>query len=178
MKILILNGSPHRSGCTMSLIDSFVKGAREAGHAIERYDCAMLKIHGCTACEHCSNGLHPCVFNDDMTEILQHLQTCDMVVFATPVYYYGPTAQIKAALDRFYSIDNWLREHPKKAALLTVAGDADEKVFAGVLGTYEGNLQYLHWQDCGRITAAGCLTVEDLRKTSYQEDAYQLGRQL
>lgn len=91
MKIVILTGSPHKNGTSNTLVDEFIKGASEKGHLIKRYDTAFLDIHPCIGCDHCGmNGT--CAFNDDMIEILDTILASDLIVFATPIYYFGFSA--------------------------------------------------------------------------------------
>lgn len=100
MKIVVLNGSPNIKGSTNILIDAFSKGAKEAGHSVDYFDIPYLKIHPCFGCVKCGyNG--PCVQYDDMTMIKESLLTSDMIVLATPLYYYGFSAQLKMVIDRF-----------------------------------------------------------------------------
>ncbi|MDE6318199.1 MAG: flavodoxin family protein, partial [Lachnospiraceae bacterium] len=93
MNILILCGSPHREGTSNTLVKEFIKGAEEAGHRTTVYDCARGNIHPCLGCECCGmNG--DCVQKDDGNEVLKKLLAADAVVFATPVYYFGMSAQL------------------------------------------------------------------------------------
>ncbi len=178
MKIMVLNGSPHKEGTTVHLLERFITGAKEAGNKIVRFDTAFLKVHPCMACNHCGNGDRPCVFADDMMRIYPELETADGVVLASPIYYFGLTAQLKSVIDRFYGIDKKLLAKPKKSVLITCAADPDREVFRGIIGTYERMLHYLPWEDCGRILAAGCADPEALNRTKYLEEAYHIGEQL
>lgn len=104
MKILVLTGSPRKNGNSNTLADNFIKGATEAGHEIVRFDAAQKDVHPCIACNSCGmNG--PCVFKDDFEFVRKHIADADMVVFATPMYYFGFSAQLKTVIDRFYAIN-------------------------------------------------------------------------
>ena len=88
MKIVILEGSPHKKGSSNMLAEQFVKGAKEAGHNVEILDVAHMDMHPCIGCEHCGmNG--ECVHSDDNHIIRDTLLESDMVVFVTPIYYFG-----------------------------------------------------------------------------------------
>lgn len=88
MKIVVLTGSPRRNGNTNHLAGQFIKGAEEAGHEVYRFDCAQRKVSPCIACNRCGmNGT--CIFNDDFEELRPRLVDAGMVVFATPMYYFG-----------------------------------------------------------------------------------------
>ncbi len=94
MNIVVLQGSPNRRGSTYLLADSFRQGAESAGHAVEIIDVAHADIHPCTGCVHCGYE-GPCVQKDGAEEIRRKILGADMLVFATPLYYYGMSAQLK-----------------------------------------------------------------------------------
>ncbi|MBO4696130.1 MAG: flavodoxin family protein, partial [Lachnospiraceae bacterium] len=97
MKILVLTGSPRKNGNSATLADSFIKGAKEAGHTVERFDAAFKKVHPCIACNSCGMD-GPCVFKDDFEFVRKHIVEADCVAFATPMYYFGISAQLKAVI--------------------------------------------------------------------------------
>ena len=105
MKIVLITGSPRRGGNTNHMADQFTKGAQEAGHEVFRFDAASRNVKPCLGCNHCGMD-GPCVYKDDFTTILRpRLEEADMVVFCSPMYYYGFSAQIKTVIDRFYAIN-------------------------------------------------------------------------
>ncbi len=84
------------------MAEQFIKGAEEAGHSVTVLDAAHMDMHPCLGCEHCGmNG--ECVHKDDNRTIRDALLASDMVVFVTPIYYFGMSAQLKMVIDRFYS---------------------------------------------------------------------------
>ena len=119
MKIIVLMGSPNRKGSTNILVENFLKGAEEAGHSCEVIDVCHADIHPCTGCVACGYE-GPCVQTDDIAAIRQKLLSSDMVVFATPLYYYGMSAQLKTVIDRFCAYNSSLNSRHLKSALLTV----------------------------------------------------------
>ena len=100
MKIIVLMGSPNRNGSTGILAENFKRGAEEAGHLVEVIDVCHADIHPCIGCVKCGYE-GPCVQKDDVERIRKRLLASDMVVFATPLYYYGMSAQLKTVVDRF-----------------------------------------------------------------------------
>ena len=105
MKILLLTGSPRAKGNSAAMAAAFAEGAQSAGHEVVRFDVAKMKVNGCLGCEYChTKGDGKCVQKDDMVQIYEHLADCDMIVFASAVYYWTLTAQLQAALHRFYAI--------------------------------------------------------------------------
>ncbi len=174
MKILVLTGSPRKNGNSCFLAESFIQGARAAGHQITRVDCAFAKVHPCIACEKCHTA-GVCAFADDFTKgIRDALIEADMVVFASPVYYYGISAQLKAVIDRFYAVDDKIHGGKKAALLLTLA-DTDSVTAKPALAHYEGICGYLGWQDVGRIIALGQWNAGDVKASGYPEAARELG---
>jgi multimeric flavodoxin WrbA len=102
MKILALVGSPRRSGNTDILVEEVLKGAETNGHATEKlrlYDCEILPCIDCHSCKKSEFGYN-CALSDGMQEIYPKLEAADVIVFATPIYWYGPTAKMKLFLER------------------------------------------------------------------------------
>jgi len=107
MNIIVLFGSPNQNGSTRLLVESFTKGAKEAGHTVEEIDVCHANIHPCIGCVRCGYE-GPCVQKDDVEVIRKKLLQADMVVFATPLYYYGMSAQLKTVIDRFCAYNSSL----------------------------------------------------------------------
>ncbi len=107
MKILVIESSPHKNGSSNLLADSFIRGARENGHTVSTFDAAKADLHPCLGCEVCGmSGL--CCQKDDMAGLKEQILASDMVVFVTPLYYFGMSAQLKTVIDRFYSFNGQL----------------------------------------------------------------------
>lgn len=118
MNIALLQGSPNTTGSTALLCEQFTQGARASGHKVDRIDLAELSIAPCTGCVRCGYGAHSCVQNDDMRIVRETILDADMVVFATPLYYYGMSAQLKIVIDRFCT-DNIAIESKRLRQLLS-----------------------------------------------------------
>jgi multimeric flavodoxin WrbA len=109
-KILIINGSPKKNGNTAILISSFTKGATSKGAKVEVVDATTLKnkVNGCNSCRACQKQKsYGCVVDDDASSVIQKMIKADVIVFATPLYFYGPSAQLKAVIDRMFSLYHW-----------------------------------------------------------------------
>lgn len=109
-KILILNGSPKKGGNTEILAGWFAEGARSKSKAVEAVRVAPLKykVSGCTSCRKCQKiKEYVCVINDGARPVLRKMAKADVIVFATPLYFYGPSAQLKVLIDRMFSLYKW-----------------------------------------------------------------------
>ena len=151
MKIAILNGSP-KVGNTAAMVNAFAEGAKEAGHEVEILHVGKMKINGCLACEYChSKGEGKCVQKDDMEKVMPAYLEADMIVYASPIYYFDMTAQISAAIQRVYAIGKPAKA--KKSALLL--SSASPNPYSGAIATYKDILAFTGIEDAGIITAAG-----------------------
>ena len=149
MKITVLNGSPRKMNTTC-MVDAFVKGAEEAGHTVEVIQVGKMKIAGCLGCEYChGKGEGQCIQKDDMEKVYPAYQDCDMIVFASPIYYFGMTAQITAATQRVYALMKW----PKATKAALLLSSMSPNVYDGAIGTYKGILGFTGIEDMGIFTA-------------------------
>lgn len=174
MKILVLTGSPRKNGNSNTLADYFIKGAEEAGHQVVRFDAAFKNVHHCIGCNSCGmNG--PCVFKDDFEFVRQNIVDADMVVFASPMYYFGLSAQLKAVIDRFYAINGKIHVSKKAALLMTYANTAAAQA-EPIKSHYLTQIDYLGWSDAGQVIASGVWPVGAVNGTKYVKQAYELGK--
>ena len=157
--ILVLNGSPRMNGNTAALVEQFTKGAEQAGHRVVRYDLQRMQIHPCLGC--CQGGKDPqspCVQKDDMLKIYPDYREADLVVLASPLYYWTVNADY---------------ENPKKESVLLMA--AEGSGFEESLYWYDRLMDHLGWTDRGKVLCGGVFHAGDIRGNSKLEDAYQLG---
>ena len=177
MKIVVLEGSPNRHGSSNLLAEEFIRGAREAGHTVEIIDAAHADLHPCTGCVHCGYE-GPCVQKDDMERFRKQILGADMMVFVTPLYYYGMSAQLKILVDRFCAINSSITHKHMKSALISAAWNADSWTFEALESHYRTLVRYLNLQDQGMILGRGCGTPSMTARSQYPEQAHQLGRSL
>ena len=177
MNILILQASPNLKGSTAILADEFARGARDAGHSVTRVDVDRLDIAPCTGCVACGYE-GPCVQHDDMDALRKQILAADMLVLATPLYYYGMAAQLKCVIDRFCSANASITAKRMRSALLTVAWNADDWTFDALEAHYDTLVRYLSWRDCGRVLGYGCGTTGMTRRSRFPKEAYDFGRGL
>ena len=135
-KILILSGSPKKNGNTATLVNWFVEGARAKGAQIEIVRTAFLKYktNGCISCRRCQTlEEYECVINDQAKPVLARMNEVDIIVIATPLYFYGPSAQIKLVMDRMFSLFKWDNDNDTmttrlKGKTLVLIGSAYEDI--------------------------------------------------
>jgi len=151
MKITVLNGSPRKQN-TDALVGAFVEAAEAAGHKVEVLKVAKMTIAGCKACEYChGKGEGACIQKDDMEKVIPAYQDADMVVFASPIYYFTMTAQIEAAIQRIYCIG----KPPKATKAALLLSSMSQGVYDGAIGQYKSMIGYMGLEDAGIVTAAG-----------------------
>ena len=177
MKIVVLEGSPNKNGSSNMLADSFIRGAKEAGHSVQVIDAAHAHIHPCIGCIRCGYE-GPCVQKDDMETIRRMILDADMMVFVTPLYYYGMSAQLKTLIDRFCAFNSSIQRKRMKSALLTVAWNSDSWTFDALEAHYKTLVRYLNLKDQGMVLGRGCGTTSMTKHSGYPEKAYELGRGL
>ena len=177
MKIVVLTGSPRKNGNSAYLAKQFIKGAEEQGHEVFRFDCAFRHVEPCRACNRCGMD-GPCIIDDDFLQLRPKLVEADMGVFATPMYYFGISAQMKRVIDRFYAINGQIKGAPKKAAFLMTYADTARKEAEPMLAHYRTLLDYLGWTSVGEVVAPGVWTAGSVRRTDYPGQAYRLGKSL
>lgn len=177
MKIVLLQGSPNKKGSTNILAENFTKGAEDAGHRVLRFDITKMNIKPCIGCVACGYE-GPCVQKDDNEKIREAILSADMIVFATPLYYYGMSAQLKIVIDRFCAYNSSITRKHMKSALLTVAWNSDNWTFDALENHYKTLVRYLDFEDCGMVLGRGCGSPAMTKRTKYPEMAYTLGHGL
>ena len=179
MKILILCGSPHKNGTTNALAEALISGIDQSIHEVEKIQLAEKKIAPCLGCEYCKRNDGACVQKDDMAALLPSVLAADVIVFVSPIYYFGFNAQLKAVIDRFYAVNARLKlQTQKKAILLTAGGGKEEWIPDGIFANYHTMLRYLNWTSLGQICALNCHVKDQLAQTTCLEQAKELGRSL
>lgn len=182
-KIIILNGSPRSNGNTSALIEQFTKGAEQNGHQVIRFDLQKMNIHPCLGC--CKGGkdpANPCVQKDDMLKIYPHYVEADLVVLASPMYYWSISGQLKTAFDRLFAVAecNPNYANPVKDCVLLMAAEGDsQENFEPVAHFYHALLNNLGWKDRGIVYAGGNMDAGSiLQKPEQLKAAFNLGASL
>ena len=177
MNILILSGSPRKGGNTDLLVEAFVRGAspRHRVAVVSVHDYAVRPCMGCNACFRRDD--HVCCQDDDMAVVYAKLAAADMLVIASPVYFYGLSAQLKAVIDRCH---NPIRDtFPiKKTAILLVGAATLPELFDSILTQYQLCLNFFKLEDAGRVLVRCVKDKGDIRNTDALNEAVELGQQL
>lgn len=176
-KVLIITSSLRKGGNSDSLAESFANGAREGGNEVELISLADKTIGFCRGCLACGKT-QKCVIHDDAVEIAEKMKVADVIVFATPVYYYSVSGQLKTMLDRanpLFTTDYNFRE----IYLLASAAEAGKETVSGTQTAIQG------WIDCyekshlaGVVFAGGVNDKGDIAGHPALEEAYELGKTL
>ncbi len=175
--IVVLNGSPRKNGNTSALVQAFTEGAQSAGHTVTEFFLDKMDIHGCKGCfgGHSSREC-PCVQWDDMAQIYPAVKESDVVVLATPLYYWNMSGQLRTAVDRLFALEegdgNLLRGHNRASALLMAA---EGHGFEDVLLYYNHLMGHLNWKNLGHVLAGGNGDVGDIEGKPELQQAYNLG---
>ena len=171
--VLILSGSPRKNGNSDLLCDEFMKGAIEAGHQVEKIRVAEKNIGYCRACYGCKDtGV--CVIKDDMAEVLQKMINCDVLVLASPVYFYSIDAQLKAVIDR--SVARWLEVKDKELYYIMTAADSEKASMETTLACFRGYADCVEGaKEMGVIYGTGVYEKGEIKNKETMQEAYEMG---
>lgn len=174
-KVLILSGSPRKNGNSDLLCDEFMKGALEAGHSVEKIRVAEKNIGFCRGCYACRNGA--CVIEDDMAEVLQKMIDADVLVLASPVYFYAIDAQLKALIDR--TVARWTEVRDKEFYYIMTAADGETASMETTLACFRGYADCVEGaREMGVIYGTGVYEKGEVRATPAMAEAYEMGKRI
>lgn len=173
-KIVVLVGSVRKNGNTELLASAFVEGAKK-NNDIEVISVAHYEVNPCIGCNSCfSREKHTCFQKDDMNVIYSKVKEADIIVAASPVYFYGISAQLKAVVDRLHTpMRNEL--HTKKLALLLVGAATLPELFDAIKVQYQLILNYFQLEDAGMVLVRGGKDIGDIKRHPALQEAYDLG---
>ena len=180
--ILVLNGSPRNHGNTEVLADALIEGAAKAGHTASKLNLHSMKINPCYGCYNCIAGKgNPCIQKDEMYKVYEELEKADVVVYASPLYWWQVSAQLKTVIDRIFAVpaSNHMSMPKKEAVLLIAAEGSSEENFSHIISYYQTCLvQNIGWTDRGMVLARGVSVPGDVEKTGFIQEAVDLGASL
>lgn len=174
-KVLIISASPRKGGNSDSLCDQFLLGAKEAGHNVEKIFLRDCKINYCMGCGVCNNT-HTCVQKDDMKDLLEKMVKADVLVLATPVYFYTMDGQLKTFIDR--CVSRYTEMTNKEVYFIVSAADTEK---TNLKPTIEGLRGFT--RDClegtkekGIIYGTGAWKVGEIKNLPAYQEAYEMGK--
>ena len=154
-KIIVLNGAARKNGNTAKLIDAFADGAKAAGNLVNIFYLDGMEIHSCKGCLNAGrDSKSPCSQKDDMDKIYAEFEDADVIVFASPLYFWTITGTLKTAADRLYAELECLGygDFSKNSVLLMTADGGDYSQAVTWYRTYERNLR---WKNLGEVLGKG-----------------------
>ena len=173
--VLVISASPRKGGNSDTLCDEFIRGAQESGNHAEKIFLASKNIKYCIGCGVC-NTTQKCVQKDDMAEILDKMVEADVIVLATPVYFYTMDAQMKTLIDR--TVPRYTEIQNKDFYFIVAAADTERKMVERTIEGFRG-----FTQDCltgarekGIIYGTGAWQAGEIKGTPAVKQAYEMGR--
>ena len=189
-KVLIIQGGGRPNGNTSQLVGAFAKGAEEAGHQVETISLLKNEVKGCLGCNACRYG-KPCIQRDSFNDMIPKIKEADLLVFASPLYFWTISSRIKAFIERFYCIAEEDPNPPlgryekypiKDSALLLTAADNFFWTFEQAVSYYQFALvNYIGFHDKGMVLAGGCGDTNgnpQIDKTDHLKTAYDFGKNI
>ncbi len=174
--ILIISSSPRKHGNTELMCQSFAKGALENGHKVVEVFLNEKNINFCQGCAYCEKNPGKCSQQDDMSNIISELIKCDVVVFASPVYFYSLSGQMKTFIDRLVTAYRLITN--KEVYYIFAAGDKNpnfkiiELCMRGLISCFAGS------KVMGMIQAGGVRKKGEVSYTEYLNEAYKMGAEV
>jgi multimeric flavodoxin WrbA len=173
-KVLVLSSSPRRGGNSDLLCEQFIMGAKEAGHHAEKIFLKDKKINYCTGCSACLNGEKSCPQKDDMSEVWEKMITSDVIVMATPVYFYTMCAQMKTLIDR--TCARYTEISNKEFYFIVTAADSNKRAMERTLEEFRGFTSCLNGsKEKGIIYGTGAWNIGDIKNSEAMKQACDMG---
>jgi len=174
-KVLILSGSPRKKGNSDLLCDQFLRGAGDAGHHTEKIYVTDKEINYCTGCGACFEKKGDCVQQDDMTEILEKMIAAEVIVMATPVYFYSMNGQMKTLIDR--TCPRYTEISNKEMYFIMTAAVEGKELLERTMEGFRGFTSCLSGaQEKGIIYGTGAWNVGDIKGSVAMTKAYEMGK--
>lgn len=175
--VLILSGSPRKGGNSDLLCDEFLRGAQESSNQVEKIFLRSKKVAPCNACYYCKTSGGKCAIPDDMAEILDKMQAADVIVMASPVYFYSIDAQMKAVIDR--SVARWTNIPNKEFYYIMTAAEDSDTVMDCTLECFRGFAACLDGaREKGVIYGKGVYEAGAIKGLPAMREAYEMGKQV
>lgn len=177
--ILVVVGSGNHHGNTDQLSDAFIKGTQESGHEVTKI-VLNKNILGCQGCQACQHNGHQCVIKDDMQNYFALFKNADILVLASPLYFWSISGRLKSFIDRLYAISTDDKYPYKETVLLMTSGSDEFYAFEQAVSFYRLLIRALGWKDLGMVLVDGCSgQVENkIIDKKFINEAYVLGKNI
>jgi multimeric flavodoxin WrbA len=175
MNILVVTGSPRVGGNTEIMADVFVESARAAGHEVTVRKLSKLTVNPCIACTYCFTHDGVCIQKDDMNDILKDLDQADLLVLASPIYWFDISAQTKCFIDRMYAFAK-KGFHIQSIAMLLDSGS--DNVYAAAEAQLEAIGSYLKWEIKGVVKIFGMMEKGSMASSPGLQDVRDFAKSL
>lgn len=174
-KVLVISSSPRRGGNSDTLCDQFISGAQSAGNKVEKIVVRDKKINFCVACEACQRNNGQCAIHDDMSEILDKMVESDVIVMATPVYYYSMDGQLKTLIDRTLAKNKEIKN--KDFYFILTAADDRIQEMEGTVAGFRGFTRCLpNATERGIIYGIGAWAKGAIKDNKAMTQALEMGK--
>jgi len=172
-KVLVLSASPRKGGNSEMLCDQFMLGAKESGNQVEKIFIGDKKIHYCMACDGCKKNVGNCVHKDDMAEVLEKMIAADVIVMATPVYFYTMDAQMKTLIDR--TVARYTEIKNKDFYFIVTAANDRKQAMERTLEGFRGFTSCLSGaEEKGIVYGTGAWNKGDIKGSPTMKQAYEI----
>lgn len=188
IKVLGIQGSPCKDGNTASLLDAVLDGSRCAGAETERIDLVDLNVHPCTECSECDSGRGCRQHDDDMKVIHRRIREVDAIVMASPIFFMGVTAQMKALIDRCqcFWIERYVNEirvydgkRRPKGLFVSCAGSPKHQIFEPAIHVIKAFFAAIDYEYAGEVLLGNTDDPElDARLDKVLQTARTAGRRI
>lgn len=173
-KVFILSGSPRKGGNSDLLCDEFRRGAEEAGNEVEKINVSDKKVGYCLSCYYCADHGGECVLKDDMAEILQKMIAADVIVLASPVYFYSIDAQLKTVIDR--TLARWQEVKKKQFYYIVTCADEGRESCERTLECFRGYADCVDGaREMGVVCGTGVYKKGEIAGKEQMRQAYEMG---
>lgn len=166
MNLLIITGSPRRNGNTEIMAETFAQSAKTAGHEVTVKNLSTLKVGPCLACQYCFTHDGVCIQQDDMNSILKDLEGADMLVLASPIYWFDVSAQTKAFVDRMYA---FAKKGFRIKSIAMLLNSGAPNVYDAAEAQLNAICSYLKWENKGVIKIPGMLEKGSMKTSDKLE---------
>ena len=179
MKILILNGSPRMNGNTKTALKAIESGIDTSNNQVEFLDITKYSLSGCTGCNICHTNGGICIIKDDCIPLVEKICEADTIIFGSPVYWWGITAQLKMLIDKMYFKNAVLPKQKKNIGIIAVGADnLDGEQYDLISRQFKCICDYLEWNLIIDEAISAADIGDMFKQTERMEELKNIGKKL